>query len=132
MQSIKSKYLAYLKSLAIFSVLLGLVAYASVFIIFRLDLSASAFFFTFSFFVILSAGLHFILLRASGKRPQQFVNTFTGITGGKLFLLLIILMIYMVLNKEGNRTHFVVVFLCLYLFYTAFEVIQLFRNLKGK
>ena len=121
----------YIVKLLAMSAVLCMVYFAMVRLLdFHLD--SRAFLFLLVFFIVLSAGMHALLLKISGQRPQQFINAFMGVTGGKLFALLIMLMIYLGLNKNADRVGFILSFFILYVSFTTFEVVILLKTLKNK
>lgn len=83
-----------------------------------------------AFFVVTTAAIHYILVEVSGRDPKRFVGYFMGITGVKLFVYLTIITLYAML-KRGEALGFTLLFLVLYLLYSAFEVIQLLRHFKN-
>lgn len=86
-------------------------------------------FFIYGYFVLLTLGMHLVLMAANRKSPQLFVNAFLGLMSGKMFMSLIIILLYLVLIKERPMA-FGVNFLMLYLAFTAFEVVSLYGLLK--
>ena len=82
-----------------------------------------------AFFVITTAVIHYVLVEVSERDPKKFVGYFMGVTGVKLFVYLIIITIYALLKRE-EALGFTLLFLVLYLLYSAFEVIQLLRHFK--
>jgi hypothetical protein len=81
------------------------------------------------FFVITTALIHYILLKADAKDPKRFVGYFMGITAIKLFGYLTIITVYALLKKEA-ALGFTMCFLVLYLLYSGFEVVMLMKHLK--
>lgn len=83
-------------------------------------------------FVITSAGSFYLLFSASGKRFIKFVNAFLLTIVIKLFLYLIIMVTYALLNRQ-DAVPFLVSFFILYLLYTVFETIFIVGgNTPGK
>lgn len=81
------------------------------------------------FFIVVTALIHIVLMKAADENPKKFIIWFMAITGVKLFTYLIIIMIYGLL-KGSEALGFVILFLVLYLLYSAFEVVTLLRYLK--
>jgi hypothetical protein len=127
--TVKDSYRSYLLRLVLLSAVL-LAVYAAARYGAAFALRPEAFLFMLGFFALLSAGLHYLLLSLADKRPQQFINSFMGITGGKLFLLLITLMIYLGLNKTLDKVPFIIAFFFLYIIFTAFEVSSILKALR--
>lgn len=66
---------------------------------------------------------HMILFQANTERPQKFVNMYMLSSGFKMFLYLIIMMVYAFLNKDkGTAVPFVLSFFVLYLIFTVYDV----------
>jgi hypothetical protein len=81
------------------------------------------------FFVISTALIHYILVKADEKDPKRFVGYFMGITAIKLFGYLTIVAAYALIKKE-DAMGFTLWFLVLYLLYSGFEVVMLMKHLK--
>lgn len=83
-----------------------------------------------AFFVISTALIHYILVEMANRDPKKFVGYFMGITGIKLFVYLIIITLYALLKRQ-EALGFTLLFLLLYLLYSAFEVIMLLRHFRN-
>lgn len=81
------------------------------------------------FFFAITALVHFILIKASGKRPQQFPTYFMLATTVKLFSSFILIVSYAYFNKT-EATRFILTFFLFYIIYTVFEIISILRYLK--
>ena len=81
------------------------------------------------FFFVSTAVIHYILVTVSEKEPRKFVGYYLGITGMKLFVYLILIVIYALIKKEA-ALGFTLWFLVLYLLYSGFEVVVLLRHFK--
>jgi hypothetical protein len=81
------------------------------------------------FFFLSTLGFHVALTRVSKGDHKAFVRAFMAVSGAKLFLYLIIITIYMLLNRQSAPA-FVLQFLICYFMYSAFEVYKLFRMSK--
>jgi hypothetical protein len=81
------------------------------------------------FFVVSTALVHYILVKADKKDPKLFVGYFMGITAIKLFGYLIIITVYALLKGKA-ALGFTLWFLTLYLLYSGFEVVMLLKHLK--
>jgi hypothetical protein len=81
----------------------------------------------FVFFILITGLLHYFFIKNLEKKPQQFITTFLGLTGLKLFLYLMIIVVYFLTNKK-DAVSFILSFLFFYLVFTAFEVYSLLRS----
>lgn len=75
------------------------------------------------FFLVLGFGVHAILLKMSGNKFSRFVNAYLVASFLKLFLYLIVMVIYIYLNRH-DALPFAITFLLLYILYSIFEVIS--------
>lgn len=87
----------------------------------------------FAFFVVITAVVHYILLRSGEGDPKAFVRMFMGLTTFKLFIFLIVIVLYAFTNK-ALAAHFIIHFLVFYLLFTTFEVALLYKHFlpRGK
>lgn len=81
------------------------------------------------FFIVITALIHIVLMKASDNSPKSLITWFMAITGIKLFTYLTIILIYGVLKGE-KALGFVMLFLVFYFLYSAFEVTTLLRSFK--
>lgn len=81
----------------------------------------------FAFFVVITAVVHYILLRSGEGDPKAFVRMFMGLTTFKLFIFLIVIVLYAFTNK-ALAVHFIIHFLVFYLLFTTFEVALLYKH----
>jgi hypothetical protein len=81
------------------------------------------------YFLTLNGLVHFMLLKAGEKDPKQFVPKFMGAMGLKMFMSLIYIFAYVVLNQE-EVLYFAVTFLVLYFSFTALEIVSILKALK--
>lgn len=72
-----------------------------------------------------------ILKGVLNKNPKSFSYMFMGLSGGKLFLMLLLIVVYLILRRETVIPFLAGTFL-LYLVFTLFEVKTLLRLVKGK
>ena len=82
------------------------------------------------FMFLVTLGVHILLVRAVNKRPALFVNRFMGASSAKLFIYLIIMVAYALLNK-AVAVPFVLTFFILYIVYTFYDITmsnRFFRN----
>ena len=81
------------------------------------------------FFVIVSLASHYVLIKAGQSRITKFSTSFMGATSFKLFLYLIFIVAYLLIDKS-NALVFVLTFFALYLLFTAFETSALLKDLN--
>jgi len=120
----------YIIRLLAFSVIISVLAFA----IFQFVLGQyylPIFPFLITFFVIVSISVHYILLKASNFRIAKFSTFFMGSITAKLFLYIIFLIIYVLVDKE-NAVPFLLTFFVLYFLFTIFETFSLLIDLKEK
>ncbi len=75
-------------------------------------------------FFIITSILHIRLVKSSQKEPKNFVYSFMGSTALRMFITLIALVIYILIDK-ANAMNFAVAFLFGYFVYLIFEVVEL-------
>ncbi len=75
--------------------------------------------------------VHYVLLKSGKQKAQPFVRNFIATTFLKLLAYLLILVVYVLLNRE-NAVSFIITFLILYLFYTVFETIAIMKFFKKR
>ena len=81
------------------------------------------------YFPIVTLSIYLVLSKQINKRPQLFVNYFMGSMTVKLFLSMILLFIVLYTHSE-ERLHFAIVFMLMYLVYTALSVVFLLQKIK--
>jgi hypothetical protein len=74
---------------------------------------------------------HSALEKAGQKGNQYFVRQFMATTGLKLFLYMIVMVGYAVLNRE-SAVGFIVHFFVLYLLYSVFEIALIYKRLSAR
>jgi L-asparagine transporter-like permease len=89
-----------------------------------------AFPFLLLFFYIVNLLMYRFLLKEMEKRPEKFINAFMAITTIKLFLYMIVMVVYAMIFKEDAK-QFITVFFILYVVFTSIEVVSLLR-VNGK
>jgi len=120
----------YIIRLLIFSLIISVVVFA----LYNTVLSKfylPVFPFIILFFVLISLGSHYILLKAGKSRISKFSTSFMGITSLKLFLYLIFIVVYLIIDKSQALT-FVLTFFIIYLLFTVFETSSLLKDLNKK
>jgi hypothetical protein len=118
-------YINFLKSFFIFCMLLAVPVFGLSFFV-QHPLISHTLPLQFIFFIIITGGLHYFFIKNLEKKPQQFVTTFLSLTGLKLFLYLMVIVVYFITNKK-EATSFLLSFLFFYLTFTAFEVFSLLK-----
>jgi len=81
-------------------------------------------------FFALTAVVHYILLRTSTMNPRKFVGYFMLATFLKLFVYLIVMVVYAFTINREEVMPFVLGFFALYIIYTVFEVVSLLSQTK--
>jgi hypothetical protein len=74
-----------------------------------------------SYFIIITSVFHLGLLKSSEGKPQAFIRYYMGATTIKLFIHVIVLLVYCLLNRH-DAARFIITFLIFYMAYTAWEV----------
>ena len=93
-------------------------------------------YFSFSFPVLLlvifliTVLFHRYLIRSAGESNKKFPAKFLGATGIKMGLYMILIIIYVVLDRE-NAVPFLLVFMIIYLTFTIFEVISVLKYINS-
>ncbi len=81
-------------------------------------------------FFLLTAAVHYVLLRISTLNPRKFVGYFMLATFLKLFVYLIVMVAYAFTIDHEEVMPFVLGFFALYIIYTVFEVVTLLSQTK--
>jgi hypothetical protein len=81
------------------------------------------------FFLAVTAGLYYMLLKSTENKFSRFVTQFMIITFAKLFIYIIILVAYTFLNKP-DAVPFILTFFIFYLIYTIFEIMSFLGDQK--
>lgn len=81
------------------------------------------------YYILFTLGIHVWLTRAI--EPRKFIMRFMGVTSIKLFINLIIILIYGLKMKQ-KAIPFAIIFLLVYLIFTFFESVQLMKSVKQK
>ena len=83
----------------------------------------------FAFQFILTGLIHYMSVNALDKGNNAFNTAVMGSIGLKLFLSVAFIIFYLLYDRS-NSIWFGINFILLYLFYTAFEIYSLLRNLR--
>lgn len=82
------------------------------------------------FFYLLSAGAHYILVKANAKSPKRFIPYFMAVSGLKLLSLIAVLCIYVLLINPDGAIAFMAGFATLYVVFTAFDISALVGEVR--
>jgi hypothetical protein len=82
-----------------------------------------------AFFSISTFVVHLYLSKSAEGDPKAFVGKFMGVTGLKLFLYLIVLIILLLTDRDHVRA-IALYFLVMYFLFTVFEVSSLYKLLR--
>jgi hypothetical protein len=80
-------------------------------------------------FYVITALVHYILLKITTLNPRKFVGYFMLATFLKLMIYLVVIVIYVFTVKEGILS-FILSFFALYIIYTVFEVVMILNQTK--
>lgn len=83
------------------------------------------------YFFVATIITHQLLMKKNRESPQNFIRAYLGSTAFRLFLNLMIIIVYMLVNKPGAMA-FTLSFLVFYFLYLIFEIISLQKDLKAK
>jgi hypothetical protein len=125
----RKKYFQFIIRITILSMALGLLAY----ILGRFlpdGIISRAVFYLIILFHVITAIVHYILLRITTMNPRKFVSYFMLATFIKLMIYLIVIVVYVFFVKVGILP-FILSFFILYIFYTVFEVVTILAQTKG-
>ena len=81
------------------------------------------------FIFLFTTVIHAILLMTARKEPKKLVNRFLMLTGLKMMIYLLIMIIYLVISKQDSAP-FLLTFLIVYLVFTIFEISSILSYLK--
>jgi hypothetical protein len=121
----------FLRNLVVFSALLSVIAVGLVLVLPGSFISRSLPF-LFLFFMGVTYISYSILVKSARNRFLRFVNYYLLLTAAKLVLFILIIVIYILVNKK-DAVPFVLSFFILYVCYSIFEVVQIVgysRNLR--
>ncbi len=98
---------------------------------FAADYYYSGFLFLPFLLFVITLGVHRYLIIASQGDNKKFTYKFLGATGIKMLAYLILIVIYLLLDRE-HAVPFLICFLILYVLYSFFEVLSVLKYLKNK
>lgn len=118
------------KQLSFLTLIIGIVG-AILFTTFLKEYYLAVFPYLLLFFAVMTFSFHTVLVRSLSKNPKNFSLVFMGLSAGKLFLMLILIVIYLIFKRETVIPFLAGTFL-LYLVFTFFEVKTLLQLVQGK
>ena len=83
------------------------------------------------FFVVSTFIIHFLLTCSTKLKPQKFVRYFMMITGGKLFLYIIVLAVVAYKIPKSEVLSFAISFFIFYATFTLIEISSVLKVLKN-
>jgi hypothetical protein len=122
------KYQQFIIRLILVSLITGLAAFFVDFL-FPGNVVTPAWPWLISVFIVISAIVHFMLLKITEMNPRRFVGYFMLATFLKLFVYLVIIFVYVFRVKEGILS-FILTFFVFYIIYTVFEVVAILSQTK--
>lgn len=81
------------------------------------------------FIFLFTTVIHAILLKTARKKPKKLVNRFLMLTGLKMMIYLLIMIIYLIISKQDS-VPFLLTFFIVYLVFTIFEISSILSCLK--
>ncbi len=128
MTEMKPLIRSFIRKLTIFAAVIAIAA-----IFFRLMAPPQhitpAWFILLIFFYLLTAGIYSFLIYSARERMARFNTRFMLTTVVKLFLFMIILVIYILVNTQ-DAVNFLITFLIYYLLFTGFEVYNVAKHTR--
>ena len=112
--------------------LIFIVCLASIIFISSAKLSAEQYAMTwiiYVYFIVLTILFHYGIVRTTQSRPQVFIRYYMGATTIKLLLHLGIIIFYSLFHRP-EAVHFIITFMIIYLLFSAFEVMAVWRKIS--
>lgn len=81
-------------------------------------------------FFCITLALHWYLVRSSRKEIIKFTPRFIGATGIKMLLYIILIVVYLLIDR-AHAVSFLIWFLICYFLYTAVEILSMLRYFKN-
>ena len=125
-----NKDFRFYKQLLILTIIVSIIS-AGLFMTVLKEYYLNVFPFMLLFFVVITISFYEILARSLRKNPKNFSNLFMGLSAGKLLVILLVIIIYLILEKSTVISFLAGTFL-LYLVFTFFEVKTLLGLVQGK
>ena len=124
----KKKYQKFILRLTILSLVLGILVYLLNHFL-PAGIIPPAMPYLIILFYLITAIVHYILLRITAMNPRKFVGYFMLATTLKLMSYLVVIVVYVFNVKEGILP-FILSFFALYIVYTVYEVITILAQTK--
>ena len=124
----KSAYLQFLTRIFLFTVIIGIVAYG-IQALLPDHLVTPALPFLIPFFLSVSLIVHYVLLKGNEKKNSTFVNYFMLTAFLKIVFYMLVLVVYILLNRL-DAGPFIVTYFIFYICYTSFEIISFYQHNK--
>jgi hypothetical protein len=124
----KKTFQSFYKRIILLSAIIEVIAISMYFLLPSRIFSPAAPFLVLFFFAITTV-LYYLMLKLTDDRFSRFVNMFMILTFVKLFVYIIIIIVYSLLNKR-DVFPFVITFFILYIIYTLFEIISFLNDQK--
>jgi len=125
----KSPYIAFLKNLLIFSLIIVII-YIVLSYLLPVTWFSMALPFLFPFFIATTLISYHVLLKSLHRRFSKFVNRFMGATAIKLLWYLAVMVTYILIFRY-DAIPFAINFFILYLCFTIFETVSLVNYSKS-
>ncbi len=125
-----SELYRFISALLLFSAvvfIIGFILFSTVFS----DYFQPVFYFLIIYFIILSAGGRFILLKGKINKPANFNMRYFMVRWGKVLLHMTFIIIYL-FNHRENVLAFILTFLAYYVVFSVFDIYTLNNYLKKK
>ena len=83
------------------------------------------------YFALSTVIVHELLIKTNNESPKNFIRTYMGTTALRLFLNLMIIIVFMLVNRSGAMA-FALAFLVFYFLFLIFEIVSLQKDLNTK
>jgi hypothetical protein len=118
----------FIKKTILFSAIVSVIAYFAYYFLIP-GFYLQTFPLLIAFFIVTTIVVHYILIKISKEKISKFSTFYLGSIAAKLFIYIIFIAIYVILNKS-TAIPFLITFLILYFLYTFFETYSLLNDLK--
>ncbi len=123
-------FVKFLKKLAIYTLLVGLIAFIAAFNLPDKFVSPALLYIILFFFAI-SVITYYLAIKAFSHKTSRYANFFMITVFAKLILYVSIIIIYAFINA-GDIVSFILTFFIVYFLFTIFETIEIFKAQKRK
>lgn len=117
----------YIRSISILTGVIGILI--GVMFIYLPQYLSPALLWLIPYFLVISLGFHYYLIKSATKDVKKFIPRFMVSTGVKLVVYLGTLLV-MAFTSNNNPVPFIIGFFTLYLFYTIFEIVSFMHQSK--